>query len=438
MATGLVFKAVLVDGAIVRHLAARAVINVSRKTLADGFVVLSQADCILATCLVFADVSALFDSLGAELALVTLATVFVLQALVLWFSRAATNKIVGIAVVGILANTVCSVANGMAHSVRATLGVDANILAFAGVVLADHAGRVRIASIIRLTDGSSSWWCAANFQVARVALESLYALADADPIFHCTGCIRSADPVFAGTDAVSTVVDSRYANAKRSTIVIGVADSRWDGRSEGCDNGRPIRKNWRWTHVTTVSSGYHNIRSPRSASKQRISNHSIWADAFEAAKSVDATGIGATDTSSTKAFIDIVTSCEGISLQSCWAAAFHLVTSFMTVGVTTTSGGSAAWLVLCAARVRISVESRVADALIGYGVHAVCPDSTSRSARGWQYRWNTHGLRVAQEVRQADAAAGLFVTARSDATLNVLASIYAVASSTFLAFGAGP
>lgn len=140
MATGLVFEAVLVNGAIVRHLAARAVINVSRKTFADGFVVLSQANCILAAGLVFADVSALFDSLGAELALVTLPTVFVFQAFVLRFSCAATNKIVGIAVVGILANTVCSVANGVAYSIRATLRVDANILALAGVVLADHAG----------------------------------------------------------------------------------------------------------------------------------------------------------------------------------------------------------------------------------------------------------------------------------------------------------
>lgn len=269
-------------------------------------------------------------------------------------------------------------------------------------------------------------------------MESLYALADADPLFHCAGRVGSTHPVFAGTYAVSAVVDSRHANTERPAVVIRFAPKRWYGRSESRDNGRlSIREHWRWTHVTTTSTGYHNVRSPRSASKQWISNHSIWTDAFEAAKGVDAAGVGATDTSGTKAFIDVIASREGISLQSCRAATFHLVGRFMTMGVAAASGGSAARLLLRAARVWISIEPGVADALVGYGIHAVCTNSTSRSARRWQHRWNTHGLRVAQKVWQADAAAGLFVTACSDAALNVLASIYAIAASTLLAFGAG-
>lgn len=244
VATGLVLEAVLVNRAVIGHLAACAVINEAWKTFADGLVVLSQADSILAAGLVFADISALLDSLGAKFALKTLSAIFVFQALVLWFGCAATNKIVGIAVVGILANAACSVANGVANSVWTTLSVDADILTFAGVVLADHTSSIRIASIIRFTDGSSSWWCAANLQVARVALESLYALADTDPILHCTSCIRPANPVFAGTDAMSAVVDSRHANTERPTVVICVADNRWDRRSEGRD--RDGRQDWRW------------------------------------------------------------------------------------------------------------------------------------------------------------------------------------------------
>lgn len=86
-------------------------------------------------------------------------------------------------------------------------------------------------------------------------------------------------------------------------------------------------------------------------------------------------------------------------MQSRWTAAFQFVTRFMALGIASASGGGAAWLVLSAARVRISVESRVADALVVYGVHTVCPNSASRTACRWQYGWNTHDLRVAQEVR---------------------------------------
>lgn len=265
VATSLMLKAVLVNCAVIGHLAACAIINVAWKTFADGLVMLSQADSVLATGLVFADISALLDSLGAKFALKTLSAIFVFQALVLWFGCAATNKIVGITVVGILANAGCSVANGVANSVWTTLSVDTNILAFAGVVLADHASSIRIASIIRFTDGSSSWWCAANLQVARVTLESLYALADADPVLHCTGCIWSANSVFAGADAMSTVVNSRHANTERPTVMIRVADNRWDGRGEG--RGWDGRQHWRWRYVTATSSWYHRIRSPRSAGK---------------------------------------------------------------------------------------------------------------------------------------------------------------------------
>lgn len=317
VATSLMLKAVLFNGAVVGHLAACAVINVAWMALADGFVMFSQTDSILATGLVFANISALLDSLGAKLALIMLSTVFVFQAFVLWFGCAATNKVVGITIVGILANTVCSVANGVAYCVRAALSVDANILAFACVVLADHASRVRIASVIRFTDGSSSWWCAADFQVTRVSLESLYALANTDPVLHCTGCIWSTNPVFAGTDAMPPVVNSRHAYTERSTVVISVADNRWDWRSEGRDRYGWLstrRKYWRWRHIAATSSRYHNIRAPRSASKQRISNHSIWADAFEASESVDAASVSAADTARTQAFIDVITSCEGISL----------------------------------------------------------------------------------------------------------------------------
>lgn len=441
VATSLMFKAVLVHHAVIGHLAACAVINIAWMALADGFVVLSKTDRVLATGLVFTNISALFDSLGAKLALITLSTVFVFQAFMLWFGCAAANKVVGITIIGILANTVCSVANGMAYCVRAALSVDADILAFACVVLADHTSRVRIASVICFTDGSSSWWCAADFQVTGVALESLYALANTDPVLHCTGCIWSTNPVFAGTDAMPPVVNSRHANTERPAVVISVADNRWDWRSEGRDrNGRlsTRRKYWRWRHIAAPPSRYHNIRAPWSASKQRISNHSIWADAFEASESVDAASVGAANTARTQAFIDVITSCEGISLQSCWAAAFHSVARFVTVSVTPAGGGSAAWLVLCAACVWISKESGVADALVGYGIHAVRSNSTSWSACGRQYRWNTHGFRVAQEVRQADAVASLFVTACSDATLNVLTTIYAVAINTFLALGTWP
>lgn len=76
-------KAVLVNGTVIRHLAACAIINEAWETLADSLVVLSKADGIFATCLVFADISALLNSLCSKLALEAFTTVPVFQALVL-------------------------------------------------------------------------------------------------------------------------------------------------------------------------------------------------------------------------------------------------------------------------------------------------------------------------------------------------------------------
>lgn len=83
--TGLVLEAVTVNGTVVWHLAAGAVVDEARETLADGLVVFSQADRIFAAGLVFADISALLHTLNAKLALEALATVLVFKALVLWF-----------------------------------------------------------------------------------------------------------------------------------------------------------------------------------------------------------------------------------------------------------------------------------------------------------------------------------------------------------------
>lgn len=91
-----------------------------------------------------------------------------------------------------------------------------------------------------------------------------------------------------------------------------------------------------------------------------------------------------------------------------------------------------------AACVGIAVETGVADALVVQSVHAVGTDPAARRARGRQNRWDAHDLRVAQEVRKADTAAGVFVATCSDATLNILTSIYADAANTLLSFLAGP
>lgn len=85
VSTGLVLEAVTVNGAVIWHLAAGAVVDEARETLADGLVVFSQADCVFAAGLVFTDVSALLHTLDAKLALEALATVLVFKALVLWF-----------------------------------------------------------------------------------------------------------------------------------------------------------------------------------------------------------------------------------------------------------------------------------------------------------------------------------------------------------------
>lgn len=92
---------------------------------------------------------------------------------------------------------------------------------------------------------------------------------------------------------------------------------------------------------------------------------------------------------------------------------------------------------MCAARVGIAVETRVADTLVVQGVHAVGTDPTAGRTRGRQNRWNAHDLCVAQEVWKADAAAGVFITTRSDATLDILTSIYADATNTLLPFLTG-
>lgn len=96
--TGLVLEAVAVDGTVVGHLAASAVVDEARETLADGLVVFAQADRVLAARLVFADVSALLHTLGAEFALEALTTVLVFKALVLWFCCASPNEVIWITV----------------------------------------------------------------------------------------------------------------------------------------------------------------------------------------------------------------------------------------------------------------------------------------------------------------------------------------------------
>lgn len=330
----------------------------------------------------------------------------------------------------------------LANGIGAALSVDANVLAFPCVVLADHTSRIWIASVVRLADSSSSWWGAANVQVTRVSLESLQALADANPVLHSAGCIWSAHPVFTGTDAVSPVVNARHAGAQGPAVVIGHADDRWDGWSEGGGWHTGWQHWWGW-HVTPSSTRHWGFpwpsRNHRSwflgrASEQWVANHSWRANALEAPKGVDAAGLSTADTTSSKAFIDVITACEGVALETRWAAAVHFVTRLNAQGVGSTADGSAAWFVLRAARVGIAVETGVADTLVVQSVHAVGADPTARRTGGRQNRWDTHDLCVAQEVWQADAAAGVFVTMSSDATLNILAPIYADAANTILSF----
>lgn len=92
-------KTFLVNSTVIRHLAARAIINEAWETFADGLVVLSKADGIFATCLVFTDISALLNSLCSKLALKAFTTVPVFQTLVLYFCCASTNQVIWIAVV---------------------------------------------------------------------------------------------------------------------------------------------------------------------------------------------------------------------------------------------------------------------------------------------------------------------------------------------------
>lgn len=83
VAARFVFQAVLINDAVVGHLAARPVVDVSGKAFADGFVVLSQAVGVFATGLVFTNVTTLLDSLGTQLALKVFPAVVVLQTFVL-------------------------------------------------------------------------------------------------------------------------------------------------------------------------------------------------------------------------------------------------------------------------------------------------------------------------------------------------------------------
>lgn len=85
-----------------------------------------------------------------------------------------------------------------------------------------------------------------------------------------------------------------------------------------------------------------------------------------------------------------------------------------------------------AARVGIAIETGVADTLVVQCVHAVGTDPTAGRTRGRQNRRNAHDLRVAQEVWKAHAAAGVFIAACSDATLNILTPIYADTANTLL------
>lgn len=334
----------------------------------------------------------------------------------------------------------------LANGIGATLSIDADILAFPCVVLADHTSRIWIASIICLADSSSSWWCAANVQVAWVSLESLQALADANPVLHCAGCIRSTHPVFTGTDAVPPVVNARHAGTQGPTVVVVNADNGWDGWSEG-GGWHAGWQHWRGWHVAASSTRHrglpwhsrnHSARFLRSASEQWVADHSRRTNALEASKGIDAAGFSTADTTSSKALIDVIAACEGVSLKTCWTAAVHSVTRLNAVGVGSTADSSAARFVLRAARVGIAVETRVADALVVHGVHAVGTDPTARRTHRRQNRWDAHDLCVAQEVWKADAAAGMFVTTRSNATLNILTSIYADTANTILPFLAGP
>lgn len=223
--------------------------------------------------------------------------------------------------------------DGLANSVRAALSVDANILAFTCVVLADHTGCIGIASVICLADSSSSWWCAANVEVARVSLESLQALADTDPVLHSAGCIWSTHPVFTGTDAVTTVVDARHTGTQGPAVVVGNADDRWDGWSEGGGWPAGWQHWWGW-HVAAPSTRHwgfswasrnHRARFLGRASEQWVANHSWRANALEAPKSVDAAGFSTADTTSSKAFVDVIAAREGVALETRWAAAVHFV-----------------------------------------------------------------------------------------------------------------
>lgn len=71
-------QAVAVHSTIVGNLAARTVVDVAREALADGLVMLAQAVGVLATGLVFAHISALLDTLGAQLTFKGLSTIAVL------------------------------------------------------------------------------------------------------------------------------------------------------------------------------------------------------------------------------------------------------------------------------------------------------------------------------------------------------------------------
>lgn len=271
-------------------------------------------------------------------------------------------------------------------------------------------------------------------------MESLQALADTNPILHSAGCVWSTHPVFTGTDAVTTVVDARHTGAQGPAVVVGNTDDRWDGWSEGGG-----RQHWWGWHVApstrhwgfSWTSRNHRARFLGRASEQWVANHSWWANALEAPKSVDAAGFCTADTACSKAFVDVIAAREGVALETRWAAAVHSVTRLDAQGVGSTADGSAARFVLCAARVGIAIETRVADTLVVQGVHAVGTDPAAGRACGRQNRGNTHDLRVAQEVWKTDAAAGVFITTRSDATLNIRTSIYADAANTLLPFLTG-
>lgn len=218
-------------------------------------------------------------------------------------------------------------------------------MALADILLVDNTGRIGSAHVICFTRCCTSGWSAAHFQVARIALESLQALANTEAVLDKAFSVRPADTILARTNAVAAVVDARHASTSVATLAVSLAQAVLGGRRKG----RWDRPSSRGLWDTTPSGGRHRAHG-RSGNvsatpgnhaawtlgctgKQRVSGHSLRTDAPEAAKRVDATSISATDAAAPQAFVDVVAVREGISLKTRGASAVQLVSGSKTLRV---------------------------------------------------------------------------------------------------------